>query len=182
MNLSNNNKSRNIKILLISIITVILSITIWNGFDQDSALVKRCVVHTEKYVTAEYSDEECSTDMDGILTCDTDYWSKDASDRWTATTVNNELVSTNVNKDEVVKTAYGYYETNTPPHDLSLKKDFDFDNFEKHATRNLTVYINRNGKTDTFSEDPSQNPQCIKKFNHGDNITIKTWYGISYSF
>lgn len=182
MNSNHYNKNKKIKILIFSSLTLMILISIWHGFSQDSALVKRCVVNTEKYVTAEYSDETCSTDIDGNLSCDTDYWSKDASERWRATTVNNELFITNVNKDEVFKTAYGYYDTNTPPHDLSFKSDFYFDNFEKHSVSNLTVHINRNGETDTFEENASQNTKCIKNLNYGDNITIKTWYGISYAF
>lgn len=153
---------------------------VWYGFGEDQGIVQECEVIVQKYVTAEYSEYSCGLDMEGNTSCDTDYWSEEASDTFKVVTLNNQIAYSNVEDEWISQSTYGFYEPPMPPHDVSMKKDFDFDNFQNHRDVTMRVYVERKGEKDYFTESESYHNTCNTMREKQGFITIKTWYGISY--
>tara|TARA_R100000951_G_scaffold115487_2_gene123724 strand:- start:1 stop:528 length:528 start_codon:yes stop_codon:yes gene_type:complete len=161
-------------------VPILLSVTVvYFGFGGEIAKVSSCESTVTKYVTAEYSEVSTSIDIEGNLTTDTEYWSKQASNKNTVATLNGE-VSFVSGRFEVYE-SNGYSYPRMPDHDISMKLDSNFDRFAFHDQRNLSVGIVTvlDGEHSSFDDPITKTKSCIDKLN--SHVYIKTWYGITYS-
>ena len=159
---------------------LLLIVTIWYGYDKTVGVIINCKAITQKYVTAEYSEDtvEICYDADYIpYTCtDTEYWSEPASDTWVAIAINGEL--TMASADTHIDNGAHY--TDTPPHNINLRRTRNFDRFKKHTDTKLTITTKDEFTKEitTFSEPITKTANCNMKVNKP--VIVKTWYGITY--
>jgi hypothetical protein len=180
------------KIILGISITILISLSIFLGFDKTHGFITSCQVKAESYVQANYSDTDIysCTDMNGDsdICTDTDYWDKPASEVFYVNTIDGSLSSSNV-PDLAFVTQNGFYNTPRPKHNFSMSKDFDFDNFSFHNPIKHTVYTMKmviedglEKKVPDFNNKPKEfYSTCNKIRESGTSILIKTWYGFSYN-
>lgn len=167
------------EVLIITVSVASISAFIYFGFGGEIAVISKCESTVSKYVTAEYSETTVGIDMEGNAYTDTDYWSEPASAVNTVTTVNGEniIVNGNFNYTE----SSGYFSPDMPRHDVSMKSDYDFDNFQFHNDKNLKVSIKSidTGEYGYFQDPISKTAICIDKLD--SHVYIETWYTITYS-
>jgi hypothetical protein len=186
--LHNQTKAKEKRNLIIGgVVAITIGIIVYAGFGEEQGRITACEAFTKKYVTAEFSEETCEDvdveDSEGNVTgtteeCDTEYWSKPASDIWTVVTYNNKLNFSNVENPKLMPNEY--YTSEMPPTDRSWSKDYDFDNFKKHNDSSTKVYLDKNGVADFYTTKVSFNKQCNLDRKLENFVTIKTWYGNAY--
>lgn len=145
----------------LAILVIAMAVT-FSGFSQEMYKVNECHSIVTKYVTAEYSETTTSLDMDGNVSTDTDYWSEPASEVYSITKV-NELPE---------------YPP-MPTHDISMKREFDFDNFKFHTDASVKVLASQMKNKTQFSVGINQAGKCIAKVD--SVVIVDTWYSITYS-
>lgn len=163
------------------------------GFDETHGVITSCQVKAQTYVLAEYSESDtyACTDADGnMTTCtDWDYWDEPASEVYVATTIDGNLSYTNV-PDLAFEINLGFYDVPMPEHDISMKRDYDFDRFSFRHTFDHTVYmlktvLDDNGnevqESDYTTKSEDFYPQCELGRKQGNAMVVKTWYGNAYN-
>lgn len=167
-----------VRITLVVILIFILTVV---GFGTTVEKVTSCRVDYSSWVTAEYSELVTELNFEGDLETSIDRWSESASDKYSVTTLNNN-VEYKSGYFKPILTSGGYYISPMPERDYSMKNDRHFDNFREHRSSVLTVYTESLGKekeSNDFREPADHNTLCMNKLKKV--ITVNTWYGITYS-
>lgn len=160
---------------LIFLVGIAISFWIFNGFGSSIQKISHCSAVHKKWVNAEYFETSTSIDFDGNLSTQTDFWDEPASETWEVTTLNGVLQSESLPGLSKIDSFGIYRVSKYPPHDLSMKHDFDFDRFSFQEVLAVKVHTS----ADYFSTNADKYLSCVEKI--GQIIMVKTWYGNAYS-
>ena len=163
---------------LIGVLGVIVTVVffIWFGFGETNGKIIQCHATMTKWVEAKYSEfrVKTCTDADGDLeVCSGwEHWIEEASPRYSAVTVNGELVS----GQSIGKNVNGLHIPHDPPINAHFSSKAHFNGFEDRATSSFTVtVVTEDGKKDKFTTRPHKYKSCLSRLNQ--STLIKTWYG-----
>lgn len=172
------------KIILICIFVLIIVVL---GDKKQSFNVEECSVEQNIYHNAIFKQEkECSrislvTKMIEYYDCSSHYYKK-ISDTYTIQTINSELSSYNIPKEQVKfhNTAKFFYTDNFPviTKDASKQKNFSHNNFVNDVSFSMTL---KNKDTHLIKEiNQTEYQNCLIDLKNKNTIFINYFYGIEY--
>ena len=143
------------------ILSSLLIIFIWAGFDVEQYKIDSCVSEVQTYVTARFSETIIGMDIDGGIYTDTDYWVESASEVYKEVVINDIPIYPPM-----------------PKYDKTLKNEDHFYKFHFHTDTKLTIQVSNNTGFTEFQESISKALSCLDSV--GQYVDVKLWWKTAY--